>query len=256
MGKEPVDKSRNPTTGKEHLQLLQWTIQALIEKAEELKFAKENRIDLWLVLLYASILELANSACHLISSTEPTGCRTLTRMALEAYVDLSNLMSDDDYVNYLDVGSLEEWQKTFKLAEAGNIYFKSLCDEPGFHEEVASEAERLASLRDNGYRMLRVRERFERANMGDDYQGVYHWLCSDTHNSLRGMSLRHIEYLDNQSYEIHILKDGSVDAQLPIMSVLLGYLIESSKLIHARFGKGQDALQDIDAKVLPIWEMH
>ena len=256
MGKEPVDKSKNSATGKEHLQLLQWTIPALIEKAEELKFAKENRIDLWLVLLYASILELANSACRLISSTEPAGCRTLTRMALEAYVDLTNLMSDDDYVNHLDFGSLKEWQKTFDLAKSGNIYFKSLCDEPGFDDEVASEAERLASLRDSGYRMLNVRERFERANMGDDYQGVYHWLCSDTHSSLRGLSLRHIEYLDDQSYAIHILKDEPVDAQLPIMSILLGYLIESSKLIHARFGKGQDALQDIDAKVLAIWETH
>jgi hypothetical protein len=256
MDKEAVDSSKNSTIGNAYLQLLQWTIPALIEKAEELKFAKENRIDLWLVLLYASILELANSACRLISSTEQAGCRTLTRMALEAYVDLANLASDDDYVNYLDFGSLKEWQETFRLAKSGNTYFESLCDEPGFDEEVASEAERLASLRDGGYRKLYVKERFERANMADDYHGVYHWLCSDTHNSLRGLSLRHIEYLDDQSYAIHILKNEPVDAQLPIMNMLLGYMIKASKLVHARFGKGQDELQNIEAKVLATTEMH
>lgn len=252
MRRKPLEKSRNSTAGKEHLQLLQWTIQELIKKAEELEFAKEKRVDLWLVLLYASILELANSACHLISSTRPTGSRTLTRMVLEAYVDLSIVMSDDDYVKNLDVGSLEEWQKTYTLAEAGNVHFKRLCDEPGFSEEVAGQAERLALLREGGHRKLNVKERFERAKMGDDYQGIYHWLCSDTHNSLRGMSLRHIENLGNQSYEICILKEESIDAQLPIMSLLQGYLIESSKLVHARFGNGLDTLNEIEAKISAI----
>jgi hypothetical protein len=68
------------------------------------------------------------------------------------------------------------------------------------------------------------------------------------------MSLRHIEHIDDQTYEIHVLKDEPVDAPLPIMSALLGHLIESSKLIHTRFGKGQDAVKDIEAKVSAIEE--
>ena len=61
-------------------------------------------------MLYASIVELTNGACRLISVGEPTGTATLVRMSLEALVDLTNLSNDKDYVNYLDFGSLNEWR--------------------------------------------------------------------------------------------------------------------------------------------------
>lgn len=203
--KTPASESEQAELGQEHLELLQWAIPLLIEKANVLKFDRRDRVDLWFVLLYASILELANSVCRLVSIGEPAGSRSLVRMVMEAHVDLVNLSNDDEYANFLDVTSLLEWQKTFEQAQEGDPYFKALCDMPSFQEEVGLEAERLAALRKNGYRKLQTKERFELADMGDDYQGLYHWLCSDTHNSLRGLSMRHIEIVNGDDFRIQIL---------------------------------------------------
>ena len=168
---------------------------------------------------------------------------------MEAYVDLVNLHNDDEYANFLDVNSLMEWQKTFKQAQEGNPYFKPLCDVPGFEEEVAMEAERLADLRKNGYRKLQAKERFERADMGDDYLGLYHWLCSDTHNSLRGLSTRHIEVVNGDDFKVHILKESSPDQELPVTSVLLECLAASSKIVHRRFSGGNVDVEEVSSGV-------
>lgn len=251
-----MSEERVLTAGDDYLALLQWAIPELIEKAAGLKFDQRNRVDLWLVLLYASILELANGACRLVSIGEPTGSRTLVRMAMEAYVDLTNLNADDDYAGFLDVSSLSEWQKTYDLAKEGNVYFKALCDVPGFDEEVTLEAERLAELRKNGYNKLNAKERFERAEMSAEYQGIYHWLCSDTHNSLRGLSLRHIDHVDGEDFKIHVLKDVSFNSELPIMDFLLSYLIVCSKVLHGRFGGDQGAADELERRFLELREKY
>lgn len=242
--------------GDDYLTLLQWAIPELIEEAGRLEFDQKNRVDLWLVLLYASILELANGACRLISIGEPTGSRTLVRMAMEAYVDLTNLNADDDYAGFLDVGSLSEWQKTYGLAKEGNVYFKALCDVPGFDEEVELEAERLAELRKNGFKKLNAKERFERAQMSAEYQGIYHWLCSDTHNSLRGLSLRHIDHVGGEDFKIHILKDVSFDSEVPIMDLILSHLTACSKVLHGRFGGDQRAAEELERRAIELREKY
>ncbi|MEM9402831.1 MAG: DUF5677 domain-containing protein [Pseudomonadota bacterium] len=213
-----------------------------------LKFDRHDRVDLWLVLQYASILELSNSVCRLISVGEPAGSRSLARMVIELYVDFVNLSNDDGYAGFLDVNTLMEWQKTFALAKDGNPYFAPLCDAPGFEDEVAEEAERLSGLRGEGFKKLQVKERFERADMADDYAGLYHWLCSDTHSSLRGLAMRHIKHEDGD-FSIHILKDSTPDQELPVVSLLLKTMANSSEIIHERFGGGKADVEDVVARV-------
>jgi hypothetical protein len=235
-----------------HLALLKKLIDEIIERTQLIKFDAANRYDLCTVMLYASIIELSKSVCTLIDVGEPTGTRTLTRTALEALVDLTNLIDDLNYVHHLDANSLKEWLKTYEAAEEGSEFFAKIAEVPGLREQIDKEQSDLADLIKNGFRPLNVYHRFERAGMAELYQTIYAWLCSDSHNSFRGLTDRHIEVSENGEISLHILKDSNVENHLHIIDTLCGFLISASQLIHQQFGAGQDVSDDLELEVINV----
>lgn len=238
----------------EYLEFLMKLVPELIIRSKQLTFDKEDRFDQYAVMLYASIVELANSVCRLVAIGEPTGSRTLTRTALEAFVDLKNLMDDQEYVKHLDAKSLTEWLKTYEIAVNGNEFFVSLAEVPGLTERIEAERAELDKLKEQGFRPLNVFERFDRAGMDDIYQSVYRWFCSDSHNSFRGLMGRHLEISDDGAIALHILKETPSEYHLPVIDVLSGFLIDSSQLVHARYGKGPEVIDDLEQELSDVRE--
>lgn len=231
-----------------YLGFLQSLIPELIERSAGLKFDSADKGDLYSIMLYASIVELANGACRLIAAGEPTGVGTVTRMALEALVDLRNLASDPEYINYLELRSLKEWQQTYELAESGNSYVAAIVDEPTFQEQKQATAQQIQALHKQGFRQLSAEARFERAGMEENYGGMYRWLCSDTHNSLRGLMLRHVRVSGDGSAEICILREPEPGDNLKEIDALCGFLISASQLAHQCFGNGAKVIDDLEGE--------
>lgn len=233
------------TPGDRYLEYLQRLIPELITRSTKIKFAANDRFDLCSVMLYASIVELSNGACRLISVGEPTGVATLVRMALEALVDLTNLSNDKNYVNYLDLRLLEEWSLTYTLAENGNPFLAGIAQMPDFQEAKNANVANMKALREAGYRRLNAKERFKRAKMSDVYDGMYRWLSSDSHSSMRALTQRHLEIKDENTAELHILREPNPNDNLKEVDALCGFLISASELIHLKFGSGVEVVADL-----------
>lgn len=236
----------------DHLAYLTRAIPELISRAQQMKFDVDHRFDQFAVMLYASIIELANGAVRLIATGAPTGSRTLTRMALEALVDLTNLMNDESYLQHLEANNLKEWLKTFEVANEGNDFYKALADVPELAEQIEIHQAEFDALREKGIRPLKAFERFEKANMVDVYKAVYHQLCSDSHNSFSGLTARHIKINDDKSVEVHILRESSPEEHLHILDALGGFLISGSQLAHLRYGAGTEVVDDLEADLTAV----
>jgi Family of unknown function (DUF5677) len=238
----------------DHFELLKRLVDEIIERTQQINFNAADRYDLYAVMLYASIIEFSKGICTLIEAGEPTGTRTLTRTALEALVDLSILVDDREYVHHLDAKSLKEWLKTYEAAEDGNEFFAKIAEVPKLREQIDREQAQLADLIENGFRPLNVYQRFERAGMEELYQTIYAWLCSDSHNSFRGLIDRHIDISENGEVSLHILKASNIEDHLHIIDTLCGFLISASQLIHLHFGAGRDVIDDLEAEVTQVRE--
>ena len=203
-------------------------------------------------MLYASIIELGNSICRLLSNGEATGTRTLARMAMEAFVDLTNLMSDRTYVNNLQVRELREWQLTYERAAKGNPYFAGIAREPGFEERRETEARELETLRQQGFNRLSAEDRFRRAGKSEDYDGAYRWMSSDSHNSLRSLVQRHMNVVDEKNAELHILMELDLDRELSVLATVSDLLIGASKLVLRHFGNDVEFVTDLEQELVDI----
>jgi hypothetical protein len=108
-----------------------------VKNLGSLQFNKSNEMHRTLVSLYASIIELTNSALLIRQNAAYTGVDILLRSALEAHVDLINLANDGAYLEIMKASYHKEWIKLMKEAAAGeNEFLASLKDEPGMVKQL------------------------------------------------------------------------------------------------------------------------
>ena len=175
------------------IQLLEDAILFSNKNIVKFSFSNKNKYQSYSVGIYCSILELSQSFYELIKSENLTGSLSVYRTFLENFVDLKNLKNDTAYVDQLDYNNLISMKKDFKSAKLGNVYLKPLAKH--FDDklpELLADIEKLKVAMDG--KSLNIRDKFVKAQMESEYQGLYPILCSEAHCSVSAILARHFNY--------------------------------------------------------------
>lgn len=148
------------------------------------------------ITLHGTILELTTGCVRLLRFGDGTCVPTLLRSALEAFVDLKNVVDDPGYTDHM----LAEWhyQRSRVLKSAvdrgtENPYLVDLAGNPQLELGLHQAQDELKRLSEAGRGRLKIRDRFDRAGDLDRYESVYAHLCQRSHNNLPALAERHIE---------------------------------------------------------------
>jgi hypothetical protein len=163
------------------------------ENIAKFQFSTKNKHQLYSVGIYCSIFELSQSFYALVDSKNYTGSLSIYRTFLENYVDLINLKNDTSYTDQLDHANLSNLKKYLVSAKSGNQFLKAIAKYADPHiPELTFEIKNIEEKMET--KPLRIKEKFEKANMKSEYLGLYPKLCSDAHSSVSAILDRHFNH--------------------------------------------------------------
>ncbi len=234
-------------------------LDRLIEAARTLRFNRRNPQHVCAVALHATLLELCRGFALLLRDGDRTGPPLLLRTALEAYVDLVNVVQDADYVANLQAAWQKERLKIVRSAAAsattaGNPYLQRIAESENLHEARAAIETELDALRSRGRGALSVRERFERAGELDRYVSVYAQLSWRSHNNLPALESRHIEQTDGD-YKVVVFQPLEVEEALKYADTLAGLSANSFARLTDLLGSGAEQLDGVK-EALEAWRAY
>lgn len=171
--------------------VLKETIEFSTEKAVLFRFNSKNKLAAYSMGIYCTLIELSDSFHTLVDSQHYTGSLSIYRSFIENYVDLRNLQLDPHYVYQLDYGSYLQEQRLLKAAAKDNTYLSSISQ---YSDEklplISVEIDKLKENED--YKLCySIKDKFSRANMEAEYEGLYPTLSAESHCSLDAIFSRH-----------------------------------------------------------------
>lgn len=221
--------------------------------AKSLKFDKYHEVQRTLVSLYGTILEQSDSLIQLARLRKLAGTDAILRSLLEAFVDLSALMKDEEYIVNLNAAFHEQWLKLLENGVGGDNDFLA-----GFHgneeaiERLEGHRKSLADCRAAGRPPLSTFHRFEKAGMVREYRSIYNILCSESHNNIRALINRHMR-AEGGKLEL-VVSTAADGSELEVtLDSLVGILLGSSIAMHGRFESGgPEAFGELDKRLAEL----
>ena len=209
-----------------------------IRLSKHVVFDKKHPRHLHLVGLYGTLIEMAGSLITLIDRGHRTGVPPIFRAFLEAYVELKNLHKEADYGYHMDASWHEQQIKVLKEAKNNlNHYLKSIAEIPNIDEVIQKFEQDLANLKKKGFNPLNVFQRFERADMKDEYRSLYNLLSNYAHSNITALIDRHAEIHKND-FTVVYYKDEPLEGFLPYLDTTAVSLTDASMKIHDFFKTG------------------
>ncbi|ENM5764162.1 hypothetical protein V9R53_003847 [Vibrio mimicus] len=171
--------------------VLKEAIEFSTEKAVLFQFNSKSKLAAYSMGIYCTLIELSDSFHTLVGSQNYTGSLSIYRSFIENYVDLRNLQLDPHYVHQLDYGSYLQEQRLLKAATKDNPYLSSISK---YADEklpvISAEIDKLK--RNEDFKLCNsIRDKFSRANMEAEYEGLYPTLSAESHCSLDAIFSRH-----------------------------------------------------------------
>lgn len=134
----------------------------------------------------------------------------------------------------MDASDAKEWLRVLKAAsDTRNSYLSEIAKLPNLSEIIANTEGELRNLSNRGFNPLSIRDRFERANMIDEYESFYNCLCTETHSNKRALIDRHVE-LDGVDYKLIVYKNAPEDEYFHYLDCAAGYLASATVSIHEK----------------------
>lgn len=200
--------------------------------AVEIQFDKTYALHGTIISLYCSILELTESAIHLIDN-KLTGVPILMRSVLEAYIDLLNLIQDAGYGYRLQINSLQDRIDLLEAAKSGNPWLKGLIT-PTIDADIIRFEDEKKKLVDAGFKWLSVKAKFSLQQMYQEYQSLYSIICWDSHNSLTALFRKHTDSKNN-AFTLVLHKEPSSEYRIMYVGVSTELLIKATQEVHKFF---------------------
>lgn len=221
-------------TESEILPFLEQTLKELIGQMPNLKFNKNHPQHMYAVCLYCTILGIAESCISLIRQKQMITFPTVLRSLFEAHVDLLNAIEDQVYYKKMYLRFLERKLKLLTNAKKNpnNPFFNLIVTSMDIDKEISELESESQTVKTNDVKLMNVWDRFQHANLQNEYQYIYWELCLYTHNNLSALERRHIEQ-KNGDHEVFLLKDESLDRSIRYFDSLIGILLNSSIKIHS-----------------------
>ena len=218
------------------LSFLEDALPQLKDMSGSLLHDKHSEVHHTIIGLYGSILEYTADLLCLLEQKRGTSIPVLLRASIEAYVDLTNLVADEHYMECLEAAYLKEWTRLLTHAAAGNPYLKNLRAADFFETMRERWGARAVELREQGVRAKQWSEKFEAAGMRGEYEAIYNDLCSSSHNNLRAILSRHVEIVsDETDFNIVLFRSYEIEDFLREMVYIVSYMMKASFLVHEYF---------------------
>jgi hypothetical protein len=150
-----------------------------LEAARELK-SDGKTASLGTLCLYLTLIELCGAVIALRDETLASGVASIARSALDAFVDIRNLLEDSTYWVRLEAADDFEWKKVLENASAGgNTALGPLGAAPNFAELRRQISDRVKAAEKAGTAKLSPEERFAKANLRPECQSLFAFLSAE-----------------------------------------------------------------------------
>ncbi|ASY58292.1 DUF5677 domain-containing protein [Sinorhizobium sp. CCBAU 05631] len=215
---------------------------ASIRHLAELRFNKGSEVHRTLVSLYASILELTDSAIIIREAGKYTGMDILLRSALEAHVDLINLANDDGYLQAMKAVYHKEWIKlTGDGVKGDNPFLAYFKDNPEAQKQLAHHEAELAAFKKT-HTIPNNLDKFKMAGLEDVYRSIYNSLCNDSHNNIRALTSRHLR-AHKEGLDLVIFDKPSRTDIAATVDCFIAILLKSNEIMHD-YMKSNDTVKE------------
>ena len=212
-------------------EVLNEAIEFSEERALKLKFEKGNKYHSISVAVYCSLIELSKSFCRLSENALRARALTIFRSFLEYYVDLINLHDDNKYVFVLEFDDAKSKQRQFKAAQKNNPYCSTL--KPIASQQLPKLKTEISNLKKKiEANNFSIKDKFKKAKKIHEYEGLYSFLCCESHCSLSGLIDRHYRLSDDGTHvEIMAYNYEIKESDIFYFANMAYFLIISGELI-------------------------
>jgi hypothetical protein len=203
-----------------------------IELLGDLKFDKRLERDGLLVGIYASMIELTGGVLLLVQGNRYAAVSAVFRTFLEAYVDFKNLFTDPSYAKNSYAQHHARWIKVLS-PEVPNQYLSEIRAHPECQAALQRHQKEFAKLKKEGFSVLNVKERFQRAGMLEEYDSIYHFESDGSHNSLQAFINRHVE-LGEDTFGLALYKERSIEDYAARLDTTARLFMDATQNLHER----------------------
>lgn len=207
---------------------------------EHLKFNKQHPWHRSLIALYLSLIEYSDALINLIENEKSIAVPVVFRSLLEAYVDFKNLSEDKTYGYHMEANYAYNWLNSLEEASKNqNEYLALTSSEPNLYAAIQEQKAKLAELKAKGYlnkknKPLSVFEKFKKAGMIKEYNSIYNYLCTHSHNDIGSLGERFFVINEaRNNFEITLFKEQVDDEFDSYLSTGCVCLRNGSHKIHA-----------------------
>ena len=210
----------------------------LLDLSRDITFDKKHQVHFSRIALYGTLIEFTGAIINLIENRGRIAVPSAFRSFLEAAVELRNLNRDPSYVEHMYASHMDQWLNVLREAKKGNPYLSKIGAEPNLDELIAKDETNLTALRAKG--PLKVFQRFERADMVEEYRSMYNFLSCDAHSDIRALVSRHFEE-GSSDFNLVLYKDEPLESFAATLDSTAGLLLEASLETHKAFGSNHVA---------------
>lgn len=225
---------------KEIRRYLNKEIESVLDLASELEFDSKHALHQHVISLYGSIVELSSSVKELYDAGHYSTIPVVLRTILEAFVDLCNLCKDPKYGYSLTINSALESIKFLRVAKDDeNAYTRMIAGDPNIDVHISDFEKQIVSLKAKGNESVKIKGKFEKAGMLDEYLTIYNMLCAATHNDIRALRARHI-VIEKDSFSLEIFKQEDTETMRELLGITSELLLRATFEVHALLGSKKD----------------
>jgi hypothetical protein len=206
--------------------------------ASRLSFEITVKQQLTSVCQFCRIIEISHSIrCLLIDKFTPVrvGVPILLRNLFEGYVDLKCSITDQEYVECLTASFLKQKKKVTEQALRGNKYTNGLEIHLDLESELSSINNQLEVLEKRSISSMSIYQKFDKANLEEEYRAIYGHLCQSAHNGLGALGHRHLDRSPTGEVSLILFDEISIEDQIPYILTVVGLVLGSIDLVRGFF---------------------
>lgn len=231
-----------PTTNDEYRQeILTLLGEAILEAkaaADQFDIPASNERHKFATTLFCTIVSLADSVRVLGRARSPIAVTTITRQALDAYIDLTNVIRHEDYWLRLELHDSQVWKGILETVSAGdNPVLRALYDNPELPEVRKVTAQHLKDLKSKGIVAASIEARFELAEQGQIYSSLYKLLSACAHNNTSMLRALHKAWRPNEKSVTLFPTDAPYE--IPAYLQLVQIVAFAVERMDSKFGGGK-----------------
>ncbi len=208
------------------------------------------------VLLWA-VLEYARDVVVLIQAARYGAIAIVVRSALDAYADIANLGDHPDYWEHLAAADASSWKQLLERASrGGNPMLKGLSEDDLLPVGRRNNAQELKALQAKGVEKLNIDERFERAQLTNEYESMYSMLSSEVHNNVSGLQSRYVDWDGESAWLVPTGETSrhSHHYEDPCTLTMSEIVIQSTEKVLRLLGHGTAVMSPARSRLEFVWK--